>query len=1032
MLIQRISLLNFLSHRGVLNSAGKANAVEIDLRSSPLWLIYGPNGSGKSSIFDAITFALFKDHRGTGIGNRGYAFLIADGADKATIELEIFLNGKPYLIQRELKRTRNNVTLSGIVHEWDGNNWVVAQGAKNDVDGWVEKNLRMNAKTFLSAVLLRQGEADAFLKAKPKDRKERLLEVLDLDFYKQLGDLTNNKKSNARSEVKQWEQQLGNIQKVSQDDIHEQTKLVEQFESDIIEIRRQISAKESELRNAEHAINIQENIRLRTQELKNAQKLIERESDIIANVKRFHELEGDIPRIQNILEIRENISKETSEIAKILEAITIEQASFLEMSTEIKGTQETFDHAGKINEEFNKKLDQIQIDKEALKKKVDQLTQIEKFEGLIEQAKSKLSPYLEILGQAQKLDDEKQRYEDLKIALPLLDDLLQAITSLTDIEDSKSKLDIELSDLLPELEQTEIKIKEENKNIFALKAIKEKADHEFDELQRQIKELDRKIQDRKTVSAQDQCPVCGSSLHSLDAHDRIEKEISTWQQELVNLRKKMNKEEIETKKADSTLESAEANLSKLEKHLTAIETKKTILENKIKDVITKALEVKERVKKLRNRAGQWTKDIDNIDALRQEILTLEKNSSQWKKLELARSEQIKLKSVIDTRQADIDGLPNWSLKQREKIKSSYDDISKECDNLQREVNQALDTYNKLEVVLSSLKQKKNLAEQNIQHYEQNNKQLEKRKTDAEEKLSKQLQDVPSRLKSYTASSDKKVLSDLEKEKLTLANAEQEESELKGVRNKVAQLNGQLDELGNQLSGIPKVQLRPVDQVRAEFEETEAKGNDWQAKLNIANEKLGTMKSGQKDYERCLAALEKAQTLFRYYEKLANAFGRSGLQAQIVQTAQIAIKDAANTTLNRLSNGIWQIELAGDDQELEIFAQDMSQPGLPKRYFEYLSGGEKFRVAISLAVAIGQSISGGRTVDTLIIDEGFGSLDEVNRDNLVKELRRLSEEVLDGGRVVVVSHEEDICEEFAHRLRVSKDSKGMVSIERYAG
>ncbi len=102
-----------------------------------------------------------------------------------------------------------------------------------------------------------------------------------------------------------------------------------------------------------------------------------------------------------------------------------------------------------------------------------------------------------------------------------------------------------------------------------------------------------------------------------------------------------------------------------------------------------------------------------------------------------------------------------------------------------------------------------------------------------------------------------------------------------------------------------------------------------------------------------------------------------------------------------------------------------------RPFEYLSGGEKFRVAISLAIAVGQAIAGGRTVDTLIIDEGFGALDEINRGLLVGELHRLSEEVLQGGRVIVVSHQEDICEEFGSRYRISKQEDGMVSIQRTA-
>ncbi len=59
----------------------------------------------------------------------------------------------------------------------------------------------------------------------------------------------------------------------------------------------------------------------------------------------------------------------------------------------------------------------------------------------------------------------------------------------------------------------------------------------------------------------------------------------------------------------------------------------------------------------------------------------------------------------------------------------------------------------------------------------------------------------------------------------------------------------------------------------------------------------------------------------------------------------------------------------------------------------------------------------------MIDEGFGALDEVNRALLVSELRRLSEDVLQGGRVVVVSHQEDVCEEFGSRYRISKDASG---------
>src|SRR5574341_27079 len=88
MLLQRIELKGFLSHYGRKNGAGETIATEIDFRYSPLWIIYGPNGVGKSAIFDAITFALYKHHRG---GKSNFDYLISDAADIAEVNLEIEL-----------------------------------------------------------------------------------------------------------------------------------------------------------------------------------------------------------------------------------------------------------------------------------------------------------------------------------------------------------------------------------------------------------------------------------------------------------------------------------------------------------------------------------------------------------------------------------------------------------------------------------------------------------------------------------------------------------------------------------------------------------------------------------------------------------------------------------------------------------------------------------------------------------------------------------------------------------------------------
>jgi DNA repair protein SbcC/Rad50 len=172
MLIQRVEIRNFLKHR----TNGAESPVEIDFRSSPLWLIHGPNGAGKSALFDAITFALFGKHRGSGSRDGKLYRLINDYADQADVSLEIELGSHRYLIQRKITRKgkktangkREGVEAWGIVRQWSGAGWRAVPGTEKNVEEWVEKNLRMSYETFVSAVLLRQGEADAFLKQNPR------------------------------------------------------------------------------------------------------------------------------------------------------------------------------------------------------------------------------------------------------------------------------------------------------------------------------------------------------------------------------------------------------------------------------------------------------------------------------------------------------------------------------------------------------------------------------------------------------------------------------------------------------------------------------------------------------------------------------------------------------------------------------------------------------------------------------------------------------------------------------------------------
>jgi exonuclease SbcC len=1023
---------NFLSYRGVPTTSGKTLPVEIDLRSSPLWLIYGPNGSGKSSIFDAITFALYKEHRGSGSENRAASYLISDGASEASVELEIVLNSRPYLIKRELRRGKSSVNVSGLVHEWDGNNWVAVKGTKNKVENWVRKNIRMGDKTFMSAVLLRQGEADAFLKAKPKDRKERLLEVLDLDFYNRLGDMANNKKSDARRDVKDLEKKLSTIKVVSDGDINAQLNLIAQLKTDLEDIDTQRSNKEVELRDAKSVVDFQEDIRMQEQNMENAQGLIQRESEIAQNVKRFRELESDIPRLRNILDIQSRLQNEEREIDNTEKAIANEQlkhGSFLEditnLQTELDTARASLDG---LDAQFNK----ITSQKADFEKQLGQISKIEDIESAISEANIQAEPYKDIMLQEKELDNEKQRYDSLKVALPLLGDLLRARKKATKLRTENIKCEEELSALIGELNQTEHSKLILSEEVLELQEIKDKVVLALDDIKLRVVDLNSKIQGRQQVADKNECPLCGSELDSHEVHERIESELTNWRKELLEANSESNNIQIELEKLERDLQSTESNISQLNNNSAKLNERKKNLERSIQALAEQMEDSEKDISELETRVGEWVFEAEKVDQLENELSRLEKNKKIWADLEIARQELSRLQTVISTRQSDLNKMPQWSVEEREVIKGSFANIANEFDAVEQDVIRSRESIGKMEKNLESLIRQEKLSQQNEGHLNENLDKLKQRKVDAEASLSEQLQDIPARLQPVLAESSKDGLTNLETERNLLALAEKEEADLNDARNKVAQTKGKLEELRKQLAKIPKAHHRSINDVQKEQEKLQDEFQNLQTKLTTTTEELGTMKSNQKEYKKCSSELRIARTHFRHYEKLATAFGRSGLQAQIVQEAQIKIKDVANTTLAHLSNGGWQIELAGDEQELQILAQDLRQPGLPKRPFEFLSGGEKFRVAISLAIAIGQSISGGRTVDTLIIDEGFGSLDEINRDNLISELRRLSNDVLNDGRVIIVSHENDICEEFAHRLKISKNEDGLALVESFVG
>ena len=176
--------------------------------------------------------------------------------------------------------------------------------------------------------------------------------------------------------------------------------------------------------------------------------------------------------------------------------------------------------------------------------------------------------------------------------------------------------------------------------------------------------------------------------------------------------------------------------------------------------------------------------------------------------------------------------------------------------------------------------------------------------------------------------------------------------------------------------------------------------------------------------------DKARADLRYKRltKLTKLLGKNGLQGELVRGAITDVKNHANAFLKRLTGGALELTLEEVKGALELKAIDHSCMR-EARSAKALSGSQKFRCAVAIASGIGQ-YAGSGGMRSIVIDEGFGSLDIDSQKMMVDELKLLAHHM---DKVIVVSHLEAFTDpaNFPDRLDVRRTADGASTIVRVA-
>jgi exonuclease SbcC len=165
---------------------------------------------------------------------------------------------------------------------------------------------------------------------------------------------------------------------------------------------------------------------------------------------------------------------------------------------------------------------------------------------------------------------------------------------------------------------------------------------------------------------------------------------------------------------------------------------------------------------------------------------------------------------------------------------------------------------------------------------------------------------------------------------------------------------------------------------------------------------------------------------RDYKNIFQMMGKDGLQALLIEEAIPELEFEANQLLSRLTDNqchiiidsLKDLKKGGTKETLEIKISD----SVGIRPYEMFSGGEAFRIDFSLRIALSKLLArrAGTSLQTLIIDEGFGSQDDDGLNNIMDCLHRIQD---DFAKVIIVSHLPGMKEQFPVHFMVEKGPSG---------
>ena len=260
----------------------------------------------------------------------------------------------------------------------------------------------------------------------------------------------------------------------------------------------------------------------------------------------------------------------------------------------------------------------------------------------------------------------------------------------------------------------------------------------------------------------------------------------------------------------------------------------------------------------------------------------------------------------------------------------------------------------------------------------------------------------------------------------------ENEELNNAREAAQALDNRLEidsqkrrHLASELKALPQLE-KDLKQAETEYQLISEKQRRAQELKGSLNEKLEHIARQEIKQQEKKNRLEQAIKESRIYLDLSQAFGKKGIQAMLIEMALPDIEIEANRLLSRMTDNRMHVKIETQRQSkkgepietLDIVISDELGP----RPYENYSGGEAFRIDFAIRIALSRLLAkrAGAPIPTLIIDEGFGTQDNIGLEKVKEAINSIRD---DFEKIFVITHIDELKDAFPTRINVIKTAAG---------